>query len=107
MSAAERREYARHARRAKQEAQDLILWKGGLLQALKRERERWWAIYHATLRYLLDVGMGAPLSDAAAELHELAEAQLEIWDSKTETLTNAAYPEILPVFRETRAEIAA
>ncbi len=107
MSAAERREYTSRARRAKQEAQDLVLWKGTLVDALKRERERWWAIYHATLRYLLDVGMDAPLSDAAAELHGLAEAQLEIWDSKTETLTNAAYPEILPVFREAREVLAA
>jgi hypothetical protein len=74
---------------------------------VKRERERWWAIYHATLRYLLDVGQEAPLSDVSANLHELAEVQLEIWDSKIEALANAAYPEILPAFRETREELAA
>jgi len=107
MSAAERREYGRRAHRAKREAQDLVLWKGRLLDALKRERERWWAIYHASLRYLLDVGMDAPLSDVAAELHELAEGQLEIWDSKIAVLASAPYAGILPVFRKSRMEIAA
>lgn len=107
ISAAERRECGRRAHRAKQEAEDLILWKGTLIDALKRERERWWEIYHASLRYLLDVGMDAPLSDLMAELHEVAEIQLEICDSKTETLVSAPYTGILPVFRQSRVEVAA
>jgi len=107
MSAAERREHARRAQMAKQEAQYLILWKGTLLEALKHERERWWAIYHASLRYLLDVGMDAPLSDLAAELNELAEVRLGTLDSKTEALVDASYAGILPVFRQSRVEVAA
>jgi len=107
LSPAERREHARRAQRAKQEAQDLILWKGRLVDALRRERGRWWAIYHASLRYLLDVGMDAPLSDLVAELYELAEVQLEMCDSKTDTLVSAPYTGILPVFRQSRVEVAA
>lgn len=107
LTPAERREYARKAHRAKQEAASLVLWKDQLVDALTRERDRWWAIYHASLRYLLDVGLDAPLSDIAAELHELAEVQVEIWHRKVTAMASATYPAILPVFRETREKAAA
>lgn len=100
---AERRERALRFAQAKREATDLIIWKQGCLDALKRERDRWWAIYHASLRYLLDVGFDAPLSDAAVVLHDLAEVQVGIWNLKTELLKITAYPVILQTFRGAKA----
>jgi hypothetical protein len=103
LTASGRREYGRKVA----EASDLAAWRAGLIDAMKRERNRWWEIYHGSLRYLLDVGLDGPLSDVAATLHELAETQVEFWVERIETLAKAPQLELLPVFRETKARAAA
>ncbi len=107
LSAAERREYARRAHLARQEATELLQWKQSLLDGLKRERDRWWAVYHATLRHVLTFGLDTPLGDPAATLHELAEGQVEVCIRRIDEFAAATFPSLLPVFRETKARAAA
>jgi hypothetical protein len=107
LTLAERRQYARRLAAAKLERAEFILWKERILDGPKRERDRWWRIYHGSLRYLLDLGLDAPLSDVAATLHELAEARVEFWAGRVETLGKTPHSELLAMFRETKARAAA
>ena len=100
MTAAERREFAHRRAQAQQEGADLLDWKEGMLGALKRARGRWWGAYHASLRYILDDGLEAPLGDAMATLHEIAEDEIELLNTKIDRLAAAPFASILPVFRE-------
>ena len=102
LSPAERREYARQ----RAEASELAAWRGRLVDALKRERERWWEIYHAALRYILDDGLEAPLGDAAATVYEVAEVQIKVLDWRIDTLVAAPLSGLLQVFRELKRTAA-
>ena len=93
---AERREY----RRQRAEASELAAWKERLVDALKRERERWWRIYHGALRYVLDRGLDAPLGAVAADLNQLAEEHIEVLNLQVDTLKTATISDLLPVFQE-------
>ena len=94
LTEAERRRYARQ----RAEASELVAWKERLVNALKRERERWWRIYHGALRYILDRGLDAPLGAVAADLNELAEERIEVLNWQVDTLKTAAISD-LPVFQ--------
>jgi hypothetical protein len=98
----ERREYARQ----RAEASELVAWKGQLVDALKRERERWWGIYHAALRYIVDNGLEAPLGDAAATLYEIAEERIEILNSQVDMLATAPFSSLLSIFHEQKGAAA-
>ena len=92
---AERRQYARQ----RAEASDLAVWKERLIEAVKRERERWWRIYHGALRYILDSGLDAPLGAIAADLNELAEECIEVLNWRVDTLKAATSSDLLPVLQ--------
>jgi hypothetical protein len=100
-TAAERREFARRRARAQKEGADLVDWKQAMLAALKRERARWWDAYHGSLRYILDNGLGleAPLGDAMATLHEIAEEKIELLHVKIDRLAAAPFASLVPMFR--------
>lgn len=93
LTEAERCEFARQ----RAEASDLVAWKGRLVDTLRRERERWWAIYHGALRYLLDHGLDSPLGWIAADLHELAERRLELLNWRVDALVPATVSDLLTV----------
>jgi hypothetical protein len=102
LSPAERREYARRCA----EASGLAAWKERLVEALKRERERGWGIYHGALRYILDNGLEAPLGDAMATLHEIAEERIEILNTQIDVLATAPFSRLLPIFHEQKGAAA-
>ncbi len=96
MDAADRRRYVR----ARGEAVEIVAWRERLTDALKRERTRWWSIYHATLSYVLQSGFGSPFSGAMATLHELSESQVNGLEKQIEILAAAHFSDLLPIFRE-------
>ena len=96
LTESERREYARQ----RAEGLELAAWKERLVDALKRERERWWRIYHGALRYILDSGLDAPLGAIAADLYELAEDRVDVLNWQMDTLKTATNSDLLPAFQE-------
>ena len=73
MTAAERRQYARRRAQAEGEAGELVAWKQGLVDALKRKRTRWWKLYHAAREYIRDHGLESGLGAGLADIYEAAE----------------------------------
>jgi len=98
----ERREYARQ----RVERLELAAWKERMIDALKRERERWWRIYHGALRYILDSGLDAPLRTMSTDLNELAEERIDVLNWQVDTLKAATIFDLLPVFQEQKRRAA-
>ena len=94
LTGVERRRYARQ----RAEASELAAWKVQLVEALKRERERWWGIYHGALQYILSDGLETPLGSIAADLNELAEEHIEALNCQVDTLAAATVSDLLTAF---------
>lgn len=103
LTLAERRQYAR----AREEARELIAWKEGLVEALKKERRRWWRIYHGARLYVAEHGLDAALGGVMAALYEISEDKIQDLQIDIDTIATAGYPELLPIFREQRGSRAA
>jgi hypothetical protein len=98
-TAAARQEYARRRARALQEGPALLEWRQGMVDALRRVRARWWDAYHGSLRYILENGLEAPLGDAMATLHEIAEEKIELLNTQVDRLAAAQFVSLVPMFR--------
>jgi hypothetical protein len=92
----ERRRYA--SQRA--ETTMVAAWKDRLVDALKRQREQWWAIYHESRKYLRDNGLESPSGEAAATLYELAEERIEELNMKVDTLAAETILGLISIFRD-------
>ena len=103
-TALQRQEHAARFEQAKPEALDLIDWKRSLLDALRVKRAFYQDTYHAAKRYLF----AHPATDGEFKTECAWEVQFTYWqkvewlDTQIEKVENASYPELLPLFRESR-----
>ena len=99
LTAADRRQYLR----ARQEAAELVAWKGRLLETLQSARRRWWRVYHATRMHVLEHGVESLLGDAMATLYEISEQEIDRLDQQIDHLQAARFSELLQIFRTQQA----
>ena len=107
MTAAERRQYARRRAQAEGEAGELVAWKQGLVDALKRKRTRWWKLYHAAREYIRDHGLESELGAGLADIHDTAEANIETLNRQIDVMEAVPYANLLRMFRDQKQERAA
>jgi hypothetical protein len=107
ITATERRQYARRNAHAGREARALVAWKARLVDALRKERNRWWEVYHAARKYIRYHGLDSELGAGLADIYEAAEAHLELLNSRIDLMDEASYSQLLPIFRDQRGRAAA
>lgn len=109
LTADERREQAARFDQAKPEALELIDWKQLLIDALWVKRNFYQDMYHKSKRYLFEHPdtHGEFKTELAWEVQFTYWPKVEWLDAQIEKVQNASYPELLPLFRESRGALAA
>jgi hypothetical protein len=103
----ERARYQQQRAIADREADDLLLWRNGLLEALRYARDAYFQTYHRAKNYILAHGMDARFGSLAADAGEHYLVSYQKLDRAIKRIEDADWAYLLSYYRATkRAEAA-
>lgn len=106
MNEAERCEYNRRRVVAQREAQQLIAWRDGLVEAMRERRNLYFRAYHRARKYIQAPGLDSPAGELAADCYDIYERRYQVLDQEIDELLARPWSEFLRRFRAERGTAA-
>lgn len=85
--------------RARAEASELVRLRQEMIDALKRERDKYFPLFHEGTRWILENGPDTELGQCVADATQIFEERALAAQNRIQRLTETSWPDLVPPLR--------